>query len=529
MPVRRQRKASATASESPAVASANAIAAVDVGTTSIRLGIGQIGADGRWQMLEELVHPAAVGADTFRCGLITPATLRALCKIFENFNRLLRDYDVKVCRAVATSALREATNREVVADRVQHASGIALEILDAVEESRLMYQILQPFLRRHVAKAGQHTLIMDLGGGSTELMILQGENLVFGSARRLGAARLFHSLRLADAGDNRAFLASMTDQIVASTLSLYRAYPIKECIIINSLLMRALKGEPGVENLEGGLVLPARAAKAAAAAAGGMSAADMPARFQIDPSEADFLAIAFLILARFLEHISVDRLFFAEADFLSALLHDLALRCCGAEPEATFARQVLGSAIGVGEKYRYDRQHAEQVAKMAGEIFDAVAGFLGLARLYRLHLQVAAILHDIGMFVSELAHHKHSAYLVQWSDIVGLSESERTLVAQVCRYHRKTAPRPQHAEFMALPMEERLIVTKLASILRIADALDRGHHQAARSLRPTLTEENLTLEIDAAGEMTVEEAALKDKARLFEDITGLKVVLRRQA
>lgn len=513
-----------TTDDAPAI-----MAAIDVGATSIRMAVEQTRTDGSVERLDELIHPVSLGSDTFRLGHITPRTMRAVSQVLKNFSALLAQYDVgSNLRAVATSAIREATNQDVVIDRIRHESGITLEVLDAVEESRLTYQTLQPFLRKHIRSKKKHSLLLDLGGGSTEIMILRGHNLVFAGSRRLGMSRIFHTRGCDDCGDTQALLESVVHNAVASTNELYRHYPIAECVVINPLLSEVFSREKGVKPYEHGLAMPAERLRAIIAEAEGLSLEGRAERFGIGPTESELLLPALIILGGFLESISVKRVYSVEIDTLSGILGDIRMRLRGEDPLESFQEQILGSAAGVAEKYRWDKLHSQQVAKLADTIFLGVQDFFDLGPRDRLYLQTAAILHDIGMFISEYAHHKHSAYLTRWSEIVGLNDDDRELIALIVRYHRKAPPMPHHTDFMALPTQERVRITKLASLLRVADALDRRHAQDINSLRVALNDSQMLLEADCMADLSVEQAALADKGRLFEQITGLKVRLTRR-
>ncbi len=503
------------------------IAGVDVGATSVRMAVAQVGPAGELELLEELVHPVALGLDTFRLGQVTAKTTRALCQVLANFQRKLGEYGAIDCRAVATSAVRDAANQDVLIDRIRHETGLTLEVLDPVEETRFTYQYLLPRLDPELLAPAKHTLIVDLGGGSTEYMVLRGGNLVFVGSRRLGTSRLFHGMGGADCGDSHLLLESVIRNVVGSTLDLCRAYSLSECVIINAQLRRALSKRPGVREVAGGLFVPVETLHACLAEAQKLSAEELCARFEVGRGEAELLLPALLVVESFLENVRAERVLLSEVDLLGGILHDMALRRTGQDPERAFHKQVVGSALGVAKKFQFDREHSLQVAKLALQIFDQIAGFLDLSGHDRLLLEVAAILHDIGMYISEQAHHKHSAYLVRWAEIVGLPLEQRILASHIARYHRKSHPRPQHIEFFALPAVDRLRVIKLAAILRVGDALDRSHRQPVSRLRLELGEDELVIHARANEELAVENVALREKGRLFEEVTGRAVTLRR--
>jgi len=165
------------------------------------------------------------------------------------------------------------------------------------------------------------------------------------------------------------------------------------------------------------------------------------------------------------------------------------------------------------------------VAQVAAGLFDEMEAEHGLGARHRLLLEVAALLHEVGGFVSSRAHHKHSYYLIANSEIFGLTRDELLTVAHIARYHRRSCPKPSHTEFVALSRETRMVVSKLAALLRVADALDRGHAQQARNFRCERREQELAVAIPGVADLSLERRAIAAKGDLFEDVYGLKVRL----
>ncbi len=165
------------------------------------------------------------------------------------------------------------------------------------------------------------------------------------------------------------------------------------------------------------------------------------------------------------------------------------------------------------------------VADIAVRLFDELHAEHGLGPRHRLLLEVAGLLHEVGGFVSSRSHHKHSGYLIANSEIFGLNRDEIAVVAQVARYHRRSGPKPSHAEYVALARETRVTVNKLAALLRVADALARGHVRHARDLRFDRQGDDLVVAIPGVADVLLEERAIAGKGDLFEDIFGMKVRL----
>lgn len=501
------------------------LGAIDLGSTAMRLIIAEYLPDVPLRVIEELTHPVATGADSFRHGYIQPETMFTLCNILDDFMRLMDDYDVRHRRAVASSAVREASNREILVDRIRHKSGLDLEILDAVEESRLAYQALLPWLRQ---RQGSYSLALNLGGGSTEIMILRGDDLQAGGSRRLGTSRLFHSAGQAGSKSRNERLQSIAANIVRSTREAYEDYNISHFFLINRLLYRAFRGDRAAERHEHDFVMSTETLRERILRASTLSPLEIGSAFNMGLTETENLIPAMLILENFVAAAEVEEVTFTDTELLSGLLVEMTMSFRGENPLMSFRRQMVRSARAVGEQYFYDRSHARAVTEFSLVIFDALRDMLDLDEKDRLLLELAAVLHDVGMYVAEHHHQRHGAYLVKWSDIVGLNENDRMLTAQIIYFHRRDLPGRQHPEFMALVRDDRLRVSKLAGILRMADVLDRGHHQNVKSLRAEVSEGRLVLYLQIAGDLGIIMDALPTKSDLIQYVTGLQVVLRRE-
>jgi len=184
--------------------------------------------------------------------------------------------------------------------------------------------------------------------------------------------------------------------------------------------------------------------------------------------------------------------------------------------------------LGLGRRYDLDEPHAVRVADLALSLFDQTRDLHALGEAERILLEAAAILHDVGLYVSMSKHHKHSYYLISESDLVGLDRREREMVANVGRYHRKAHPTMKHPSFAALSTEDRSVVERLAAILRAADVLDREHRQKVRAVKVRRGDDEVLLELEAEGDLLLERWAARRKFHLFETVFGVKLTLAEE-
>jgi len=253
-----------------------------------------------------------------------------------------------------------------------------------------------------------------------------------------------------------------------------------------------------------------------------LSDAEIVRRYQLDYQTAEALLPALEINLAVAEAMKLPEVRIPESDYEKGLLHDLLVSESLAD---TFAEEVLRSSRILAERYQSDPSHGEHVGNLCKHFFDSLADLHQLTAHDALLLQVAAILHEVGTYVSPRAHHKHSEYLILNSEIFGLDRTDVTIVAQVARYHRHACPSLDHPGYAALDTEDRIRVCKLAALLRVADALERTHAQRVSQIEIHREEKRIRIRLSGLADAAVERLAMSSKADLFEKVFGLSVVI----
>ena len=501
------------------------VAVIDIGATAIRMRIAEIGTNGDVRALESLQHGVHLGKDTFTTGRIQTATVEQCVRILKGFRRLMTEYGVTQVRAVATSAVREADNRDQFLDRLYMATEINVEAIEGAEENRLTYIAIQEALKKEACLKKGNALIVDLGGGSTELLLVQDGRVTFANSYRLGSLRIYETLEAYRAPANR--IRAVLDKHIGRTVEqLHRSVPVKRA--------ESLVAVSGDAQFAASLLSPAWANKrmdalefkpfaALAEKIAVISIDDLVRQYRIPYQEAETLGPALLAYVQVARAFEVKNILVPKANLRDGLLEEMA--AVGAWTEE-FATQAVQSAASLAEKYQADRRHAEHVASLCVQLFRELQPEHQLDNRYELLLRISALLHEIGGFVSDRSHHKHSMYLILNSDLFGLSRKDTRLIALVARYHRRASPRPYHEEFQSLDRESRIAVAKMAAILRVADALERSHLQQLREMSFTREKGQFVITIRGAQDLTLERLALKEKGKMFEEVYGTPVVLR---
>jgi len=504
------------------------VAVLDMGASSIRLLVAELTPGGPIRILEEASRGVLLGKDTFTHGRLGAATVEATLRALTGFRRIMDSYGVTQCRAVGTSAVREASNCDSFLDRVKLRTGIEVEVINGSEEVRLTYMAVREVLKGHESLTAGNALLVAVGGGSADISFLRKGEPVRSGTYALGSIRMRQSLASwHGTHDRRMRLLKRHIHNVVEDIRLEMPLPDAVHFIALGADVRfaasRLLGEAGSE--ETIRVVGREAFLAFCDQVTAEEVDDLVEAHHMPLAEAETLVPALTAYRELLSESGAQSITIPEASLRMGLLLDIAR----AEEEHAFEdlhRLVLASAVALGEKYRYDAPHARNVAQLAVRLFDDLKVEHGLNERDRLLLEVAALLHDIGIFVGLRGHHKHGQYILQASEIFGLSRDDMAIASNVARYHRRALPQRSHLPYMALDRDTRVTVNKLAAILRVANALDADHLQKVRDVHAIMENDNLVLEVEGAGDLTMERLASQSRADLFVEVFGRKLTFR---
>jgi exopolyphosphatase/guanosine-5'-triphosphate,3'-diphosphate pyrophosphatase len=407
------------------------------------------------------------------------------------------------------------------------AVGLDLEVLDPTEESRLTVSAVRDVVRDALDMARRFSLIVSVGGGSTLLTLLNDGVIVASESHSLGSVR-FQEMLVTPHEPLERETELLRRQVANTAHMIARSMPMKKVrsavLVGEEAQVAARHGGEKVDEAGHVYTINRQAFDGLVNECSSEPPTALARRFALPLPNAERLVPAMLIHQALLALTKVEKTVVCDVSMADGLLLDMARRACG-EEDTEFDEAVIRSATSIGEKYRYDAEHAAHVAALALFLFDELQPEHRLTPRHRLLLRVAAILHEVGRFVNSRAHHKHTYYLVSNAEIFGLGRHDIEVAALVARYHRRAQPRRTHPEYMTLNREDRMAVSKLAAILRVADALERGHAQQVRDIRIERRPAELVITAPDVSDLTLERRGLAQKADLFEDTFGMKVRL----
>jgi exopolyphosphatase/guanosine-5'-triphosphate,3'-diphosphate pyrophosphatase len=504
------------------------VAVIDIGTTSIRMEVAEISPDGAIHSLQRLFQAVNLGREAFTRGSLRKSTVEECVRILRSYRRVLEEYQITRpdrIRIVATSAVREADNRLTFLDRIYSATGFLVEPIEPPDVIRITYLGLQPFLQAEATLFAKTSMIIEVGGGSTELLLVQGDDVLTSQTYRLGTVRMRESLESLRTPQLR-MQDIMTDQIQHMIEQMHQHIGAE-----GADQMVALGGDvrfAAAQLLENWTPdklgrLPLKSLEKFTRSILKMSPDQIVREYRLSYADAETLGPALLANVMIARDFGLDQVLVTRFSLRDGLLKELANRHTW---NTGFDDQIIRSAHEIVRKFHADEAHAEHVELLSRELFQAVREQHGLDQRHEVILRVAALLHETGMYIGMSGFHKHTAYLIIHSDLFGLSRRDLMLAAMVARYHRRASPKPTHQPYASLANEERVLVRQLSALLRVADALDRSRSQRIRDIECEVRERQFVIRIPRAADLAIEQLALKQKGPLFEEIFGMQVLLR---
>jgi exopolyphosphatase/guanosine-5'-triphosphate,3'-diphosphate pyrophosphatase len=503
------------------------IAAIDVGTNSIRLIVVEVLADGSYRVLDEEREMTRLGQGLVGTGRLAPEALEKSLEVVGKMKAIADGFGVSELRAAATSAVREAENGDAFRREAWRRHRVRIEVVSSDEEAHLAFESAV----RRFPLDGRAVAVVDIGGGSLEVVLSAGSVVDQVHSVPLGAVRLSEKYVRSDPLRDkhwkklrRAIDASIRREIGKPPFTV-------EVIVGSGGTFTALGGMVRFEreghegNPHGYRVTRAEVTRMLAR----FLEVPEPQRREIPgmpPQRADIIVAGTAVVARLARHLRCRQIIVNDGGvrdgLILAMINDLGL----GHPSSGAAPNRMDAVRRFARRCLANERHGEHVALLAGQLFDGLRQRYRLPTAAREILVASALLHDVGFLVNHSKHHKHAYHLIMHSDLSGWSAREVELIANVARYHRRAYPKRSHANFARLAKPDRPVVRRLAALLRLGVALNRSHQQLVGGIQVHPRRERATVVALAKAEPVVELWDARRKAGLFEKAFGVRLTLR---
>jgi len=501
------------------------IAIIDVGSNNIKLEIFELADDGHSHLVFSEKFQARLGADVFLTRLLRQENIEIAIAALKQIHRITQELKCRETIAIATAALRECDSTDFI-ERAQREAHIRVQVISGIEEARFVYN----GVRAHTSLGTDNYFINDIGGGSTEILVCNDQDIHFVESLRLGTVRL-REMFASDARD----LVKLIDRYVARSLEPYlgdinKFHPLAGlCTGGSARALLEILRESGV-TLKEELRLPTVATKDFSDLVGQlaqMSKKDLAKIKSLDEGRRDIILPGAALLLSLLKHLKLNRFMVSPNGLRDGAIADYVYKKVNKNiylrSQTKFREAGLTSIV---DKYKMDREHSRHVAELSVQLFDIFAKLHKLDDDARDLLKAAAILHDIGKFIDYSQHHKHALYLLSNMNLPGYNNDERDIIAHTARYHRKSNPKVSHLEFQRLSERKREIILKLSVLLRLADSMDRGYSSSITNLSgEKIDASTWQLKFNATEDAQLEKWAFERKKEFFEKLYNTRLVL----
>ncbi len=489
------------------------VAAIDIGSNSLKLVIVKAAASDSFTVILQERERVRLGHETLKTHRLSTEAINLSAETINKFRSIAKSRKADIILAVATASVREAENADEFVREIERQTGIRVEVLSSLEEARLIGVATSQSICNNECSL----LNIDIGGGSTELSLMRDgephklfsmklgavgltEKFIFSNPpkqseienMRFEIATALDKPRIKLNGETWKFSTGTSGTIlrlgsVLNSNSEKLPIEIKKLSNLNEKLVK-------MTTLERSEISGISRQRAEVVVAGGQILESVMRALKIETLQPCGFALR--------EGVIIDYLREIEAESLPPV------------PDVEDKR--LRGVFAIGRRFGYEESHALQVANLAETIFDSLAPVYNLERHHRTLLSAAALLHDVGYHISHESHHKHTLYLIKHSEMIGFSEIEKLIIANVARYHKGSLPKEKHADFMFLSETERDFTAKLGGILRLADALDRGYESRVKNIEFKHERQTVFLKLSGKDNLTAERQAVELKKDLFE-------------
>lgn len=512
-------------------------AAIDIGSSGLEMGIYELSEKFGVRPVDQVRYPIALGEDTWLCGKISYRRVDEMCEVLAEFARIMKGYQVEDCRAYATSALREAQNSQIVVDQIRVRTGIEVRIISNSEQRFISYKAIAYKDAEFQKVIQKGTAILDVGNGSTQISLFDKDSLVSTQNLPLGAIRLVESMRhmKTTAEKEQRLIQEIVDNELVTFRKIYlKDKKIEHLIGVGKVTLALYRRIMEEVNHRDRISL--EEFNHFYDTLGRMTLDQIEDIFGINAGYAALLLPAATIIRQVLEVTGADSIWVPGTSMLDGIAADYAEERKLLRFNHNFTNDIIVTSRNMAKRYKCHMPHVQAVENAALLVFDSMRKYHGLRDRERLLLQIAADLHSCGKFVTMRNATEYAYNIIMATEIIGLSHVEREIVANVVRYHLKTFryndikidAKPSRSSRLATPDNLTLTVAKLTAILRLANSMDRSHSNKLNNCRILIKNNKLIINTDYVGDVTLEALSIEEKADFFEEIYGIRPVLKQK-
>ena len=504
-------------------------AAIDVGSYELTMKIFEISSKSGIKEIDCINHRLALGVDSYKTGKLSREKMDELCDTLRDFKEIMKTYKVDAYKAYGTSAIRETENTLIVLDQIKNRTGMTVDVISNSEQRFLNYKAIATKGAAFDKCIEGGCAILDIGGGSVQISLFEKDSLVTTQNMRLGVMRLRERLEALAPRSGQS--EKLIEEMVNNQFSLFKKMYLKErkiqnLIVVDDYLSIVLQKNkickvPGEIDYDDYLKFMDEVSH--------KNRIDCSLALEISEEHASLMFYSAVLIKRIMEVTGASHIWAPGTTLCDGIAYEYAQKNNLITISHDFEKDIIASTQTISKRYMCSRKRNESIEQLAVSIFDTMKKVHGLGKRERLLLQIAAQLNDCGKYISQTDVGECSFRIIMATEIIGLSHTEREMVAYVAKYNRDEFEYYEKlGEHTTLSWEAYLMIAKLTAILRVANGLDRSHKQKFQNVKTSLKDDQLVITVDTTEDITLETGLLTARAKFFEEVYSVRPVIKQK-
>ncbi len=501
-------------------------AAIDIGSYEVSMKIFELSKKfGFWE-LNDVRYSLELGKGVYSNGKLDTQMLDVLCETLNDFKRMMQDFGVVEYRACGTSALRELANPLIIVEQIYRRTGFKVEILSNAEQHFLGYKSIAAIERGFKKMIQKGTAILDVGGGSLQVSLFDKDALVTTQSLKMGSLRIRQ--RLQELEKTTIHYDKLVEEFIRNDLTNFQRLYLKDRDIKNVILMGDFITDMIFQEEMKDKIITRNEFMKRYEDTVDKTEDVLAQEMEIDPEYASLVVPTMVVCRSFIDIFQAEALWAPGVSLLDGIAYDYAEKKKFIRSVHNFENDILVTSKNIAKRYSSSKSHIQGTMNLCLNIFDSMKKVHGMGKRERLLIQIAALLHDCGKYISMGNVSECSYQIIMSTEIIGLSSLERKMIAYAVRYNTTAFVYYDEIQMLGagIDRESYIKIAKMTAILRLANAMDRSHCQKVKGIKTVLKDRELQMVMDSSQDISLELGLLQDKVAFFEEVFGIRLVIR---
>ena len=501
-------------------------AAIDIGSYEVSMKIFELSKKIGFRELNDVRYSLELGKGVYSNGKLDTQMLDVLCETLNDFKRMMQDFGVVEYRACGTSALRELANPLIIVEQIYRRTGFKVEILSNAEQHFLGYKSIAAIERGFKKMIQKGTAILDVGGGSLQVSLFDKDALVTTQSLKMGSLRIRQ--RLQELEKTTIHYDKLVEEFIRNDLTNFQRLYLKDRDIKNVILMGDFITDMIFQEEMKDKIITRNEFMKRYEDTVDKTEDVLAQEMEIDPEYASLVVPTMVVCRSFIDIFQAEALWAPGVSLLDGIAYDYAEKKKFIRSVHNFENDILVTSKNIAKRYSSSKSHIQGTMNLCLNIFDSMKKVHGMGKRERLLIQIAALLHDCGKYISMGNVSECSYQIIMSTEIIGLSSLERKMIAYAVRYNTTAFVYYDEIQMLGagIDSESYIKIAKMTAILRLANAMDRSHCQKVKGIKTMLKDRELQMVMDSSQDISLELGLLQDKVAFFEEVFGIRLVIR---